>query len=105
MGCLLEFRLTPVMQLALTSNRALDENPETTRTRRMAQLAQRFGFNLANTLAGYVEYLANFFQSVFAAVVQTETHFDDSFFAGRKRAQHGRHLFLQIQMNCSVRGR
>src|SRR5258708_1980169 len=68
--CLLEFRLTPVMMLALISNGALHENAETPRTRRMAQLAQRFRFNLANTFAGNVKYLANFLERVLAAIIQ-----------------------------------
>jgi hypothetical protein len=34
----------------------------------MAQLAQRFGFYLADALAGYLEALAHFFQGVLGAV-------------------------------------
>jgi len=47
----------------------------------MAQLAQRFGFNLPDTLAGYLEALAHFFQRVLGAILQAEAHLDHTLFA------------------------
>ena len=51
----------------------------------MPQLAQGFGFDLADSFAGYCERLAYLFQSVLAAVFETETHLDDFFFARGER--------------------
>ena len=38
----------------------------------MAQLAEGFGFDLADALAGYLEGLAYLFEGVFAAVLEAE---------------------------------
>ena len=54
----------------------------------MTQLAQRFRFDLADALARDRERLADFFERVLAAVVQTKAHLDDFFLARRQRLQH-----------------
>ena len=51
----------------------------------MAQLAQSFGFDLADALARHGEILADFLERVLAAVLQAEAHFDDLFFARCER--------------------
>ena len=51
----------------------------------MAQLAKRFGFDLANALTSYGEDLADFFERVFVAIVETKTHLDDALFPGSER--------------------
>ena len=48
---------------------AFEEGSEFARARRVAQLAQSFGFDLTNTFASDSEGLADFFESVFAAIV------------------------------------
>src|SRR5580658_4511203 len=68
----------------------------------MAQLAQRFRFDLADAFACDGERLADFFEGVFAAIVQAEAHLDDFFFARRQRLQHGRGLFLQVEVDDRV---
>src|SRR5580693_6436523 len=65
----------------------------------MAQLAQCFGFDLADAFAGYGEALADFFQSVFAAVFEAEAHFDYFFFARRQRAQDLSSLVLEVHVD------
>ena len=47
---------------------SLKEGAQLARARRMAQLAQRLGFDLANAFAGYCEGLADLLQRVLAAV-------------------------------------
>ncbi len=53
----------------------------------MAQFAQRFGFDLADALAGDGEVLAHFFERVLAAILQAKPHFDDLFFARAESLQ------------------
>jgi hypothetical protein len=53
----------------------------------MPQFPQRLGFDPADAFAGYRERLADFFQSLFAAVYQSEAHLDYLFFALGRRAQ------------------
>jgi hypothetical protein len=56
----------------LTSNflvsYSIHEGAQLARSRRMTQLAQRFGFDLADAFAGYCEALPDFFQRVLAAI-------------------------------------
>src|SRR6266446_1193986 len=65
----------------------------------MPQLAQRFGFDLADAFAGYGERLADFFQSVLAAVFEAEAHLDDFFFARGQRAQDLSGLVLEVHVD------
>src|ERR1700722_14654572 len=65
----------------------------------MAQLAQCFGFDLADAFAGYGEALADFFQSVLAAVFEAEAHFDYFFFAWGQRAQDLSSLVLEVHVD------
>ena len=41
---------------------------------------QGFGFNLANALAGYAEFLAHFFQGMGHAIAQAKPHFQNTLF-------------------------
>ena len=47
----------------------------------MAQFAQGFGFDLADTFAGYVKLFADFFERVVGIHVDTEAHTQDFGFA------------------------
>ena len=51
---------------------------------RVAQLAQRFGLNLANALAGKLKLFANLFQGVNASIIDTETKLIVSLVVGRR---------------------
>ena len=53
----------------------------------MPQFPQRLGFDLADAFAGYGERLADFFQSMLAAVFEAEAHLDYFFFARGQRAK------------------
>src|SRR5580698_3472684 len=65
----------------------------------MAQLAQCFGFDLADAFAGDGEALADLFQSVLAAVFEAEAHFDYFFFARGQRAQDLSGLVLEVHVD------
>src|SRR5215471_11061446 len=67
--------------------------------RRMAQLAQRLGFDLPDALARDGEALADFLERVLAAVADAEAHLDDLLFARRERLEHRLGLFLEIQID------
>src|ERR1035438_1673118 len=71
----------------------------------MSQLAQRLGFDLANSLPGNCERLPDLFQRVLAAVFQPEAHLDDFLFAWRQRAQDLSSLVLQVHVDHRLCGR
>src|SRR5467141_620025 len=71
----------------------------------MAQLAQRFRFDLTDAFAGDRERVAHFFKRVFGTILQAKAHLDDFFFARRQRLQQRRRLFLKTDADSSVRGR
>ena len=73
--------------LELSSQGAFEEGAELARTRRVAELAERLNFDLADTLTGEGEHLTHFVERVLAAVIQPEAHPDDFFFAGGQRLQ------------------
>src|SRR5262245_58590127 len=52
-----------------------------------AELAERFGFNLPYALAGYVEFLADFFQRMLALAADAEAQADHLLLLGRKRPE------------------
>src|SRR5690348_6666093 len=52
----------------------IEEGAKLFRPRRMPQLAQRLGLDLADALAGHVELLADFFQRVVGVHVDAEAH-------------------------------
>jgi len=68
----------------------------------MAQLPQSFGLDLANSLARDGKILAHLFQSMLAAVFQSEPHLDDLLFARRERLQYLRGLLAQVQIDYRV---
>src|SRR5260370_1446665 len=62
---------------------------------RVTQLAQRFGLDLANALAGDVVHLADFFESALVTIHQSETHFENAPLAFSEARQHVAQLFLE----------
>src|SRR5690554_5067150 len=56
---------------------------------RVAQFAQGLGFDLTDTLPGYVELFADFFQGVVGVHFNTETHAQYFRFASGQAGQHG----------------
>src|SRR5688572_5368685 len=71
----------------------------------MAQLAERFRFNLPNALARDGEVLPHFFERVLATVADAKAHLDDALFARRQRFQHRLRLLLQVQVDHRLGGR
>ncbi len=61
----------------------IQEAAQLTRARGVLQLAEGFGFDLADAFAGYAELLANFFQRVVGVHADTKAHAQDAFFARR----------------------
>src|SRR3954451_18736279 len=81
---------------------ALEKRLELAASRGMPQLAQRFGFDLADPLARYREALADLLERVLAAVAHAEPHLDHLLLARRQRLQHLIRLFLQVQIDHRV---
>src|SRR5579884_3198668 len=71
----------------------------------MPQLAQRFGFDLADAFAGDGERLPDFFQSMLRSVFKTKAHLDDFFFTRRECTQHLRGLVLEVHVDDGLSGR
>src|SRR5438874_553146 len=65
----------------------LEKTPQLFRTRRMPQLAQCLGLDLADALAGDIELLADFFQRVVGVHLDPETHAQHLRFARRERVE------------------
>ena len=58
---------------------SVQEVLELLRARRMTQLAQRLGLDLADTLTGYVELLADLLEGAGMAVLDAEAQAQDAF--------------------------
>src|SRR5207245_10306345 len=71
----------------------------------MPEFAQRLGFDLPDTLARYREVLANFFERVFAAILQAEAHLDDLLFARAEGLEDFRGLLAQVEIDDRLRWR
>src|SRR5208283_441524 len=84
---------------------AVHERAQLARSRRMPQLPQRFGFDLADAFTGDGERLSDFFERVLAAVFQAEAHLDDFFFARSQRAQDLSGLVLEVHVDHRFGGR
>src|SRR5438128_5063588 len=65
----------------------------------MPQLPQCLRLDLPDAFTRDRERLANFFESVLAAVFETEAHLDDLFFAWRQGAKHVRSLVFQVDVD------
>src|ERR1700755_1815267 len=74
----------------------LDERSQLLAAARVAQLAQRLGFDLTNTLAGDLEVLADLFEGVVALLADAEAHPQDLLFARRQRLEHAPGLILEV---------
>src|SRR5262249_12625202 len=73
---------------------SVEERTKPARSRGVAQLCERLGFDLANAFARHVEVLAHFFEgSLFAGLIQPEPHLDDFFFP---RSQCGQHILGEL---------
>jgi len=66
------------------------------------QLAQRFGFNLANPLTRDVELLSDLFQRVLALATDSEAHPDYLLLLGGKRFQDACGLVANVGFNYGI---
>ena len=75
------------------------------RASRVTQLAQCLGFDLANTLSGYVELFADFFEGVVGIHVDTETHAQYFRFSCCEAAKNTASDSVRLFLVASSRGR
>src|SRR6266542_1097100 len=75
----------------------LQEGLEFLGSRRVAQLAQGFRFDLPDSFPGYVEGAADLFEGVLRAVADAETHLQDLLFARRQGLQDPSRLILEVR--------
>src|SRR5262245_10689040 len=78
---------------------SLEKRPELAAARRVPQLAQRLGLDLADALARDGEALADLLERVLAAVADTEPHLDHLLLARCQRLQDRFGLLLQVQID------
>src|SRR5215471_16638130 len=74
-------------------------------SRRMAQLAQSLGFDLANALAGDGERPANLLQRPLRTVLHTKAHPDDLLLPRPESSQHLRSPLLKVYLHDRLGGR
>src|SRR5579863_1571719 len=72
---------------------------------RRTKLAKRLGFDLADALAGYVEFLTDFFQGVLALAADAEAQPDHFLFLGRQRFQNIGGLVANVRIDDRVNWR
>src|SRR5207253_2682457 len=84
------------------SRSALDERLETLAAARVAELAEGFGFDLADALAGDFEVLADLFEGVVGLLADAEAHAEDLLLARGERAQDLAGLLGEVEVNHGV---
>src|SRR5688500_7373560 len=95
----------PSLGSCLLAGGGVQERSQAMAAARVTQFAKRLGLNLPNALARDGEMLTDFFECVFAAILQSEAHLDDLFFARAERFQNFRCLLAEIQVNDGFTGR
>src|SRR6187200_1698221 len=81
---------------------AFEEGAQFAAPRRVAQLSERLGLDLADALAGDGEVLADLLERVLAAVANAEAHLDYLLLARRERFEDRFGLLLQVQVDHRV---
>src|ERR1051325_3749505 len=84
---------------------SFEKRLELTRTRRVAQLAQRLRFDLADAFARDREVLPHLLERVLAAVADAEPHLDHLLLPRRQLLQHRLGLLLEVQVDDRLGGR
>src|SRR5690242_3822530 len=74
----------------------VEEASELAAARRVLQLAQRLGLDLADALAGHRELLADLFQGVVGVHADAEAHAQHALLARGERGQHPRRGLAQV---------
>src|SRR5262249_1108159 len=77
----------------------VEERAQLPRPARVLQLAERLGFDLADTFAGHRELLADFFQRVVGVHADAEAHAQDTLLARRQRRQHAGGGLAQVRLD------
>src|SRR5262249_51275237 len=85
-----------------TGRSAVQEAAELPRPRRVLQLAQGLGLDLADTLAGDAELLADLFEGVIGVHADAEAHAQHPLLARRQRRQHAGGGLAQVRLDGRV---
>src|SRR5208283_4686975 len=83
---------------------ALLEALEVARSAGLAQLAQRLGLDLPDTLAGDGELLADFLERVVGFLADAEAHAQDLLLARGERGQHLARLLAEVALDGGLDG-
>src|SRR5690606_6431253 len=90
--------------VARTSRSALDEGAQALGAARVAELAQRLGLDLADTLTGHLEVLTDLLEGVIALRADAEAHAQDLLLTRGEGGQHLPGLLGEVHVDDRVRG-
>ena len=94
--------MAPATVVVLSVALIVNEAAQVIGAGRMAQFAQGLGFDLADSLAGYVKLLAHFFQGVVGVHFDTEAHAQHLGLARGQAGEHGAGSFAQAFSGSGV---
>src|SRR4029078_8153396 len=80
----------------------VDEGPQGLATRKLAELAQRFGFDLPDPLTRHREVVPDLLQGVLGLFAYDEVHAKDVLLPGRERGQPLVYLFVPVGLDQRV---
>src|SRR4029079_9598248 len=80
----------------------VDEGPQGLATRKMAELAQRFGFDLPDPLTRHREVVPDLLQGVLGLFAYVYAHAQNLLVPRRERGQLLVYLFVQVGLNQRV---
>src|ERR1039457_701177 len=84
---------------SLIVKRGIEERAQAMAAAGMPQFPERLGLDLPYALARHGEMLADLFERVLAAVLQSKAHLDDLLFAGTEGLQDFGRLFAKVQID------
>src|SRR5579864_4881307 len=92
----------PSPRLRRARKSIIQEAPQLPRPRRMLELPQRLGLDLADALSRHRELLADLFQRVVGVHADAEAHAQHALLARRERREHARRGLAQVRLDRGV---
>src|SRR5215208_7758012 len=87
-----------------TTPSVVEEAPELARPARVLEFAKGLGLDLADTLAGHRELLADLFEGVVGVHADAEAHAQHALLARRERGENARRRLAQVRLDRRVDG-
>src|SRR5271170_6050275 len=84
------------------SELVIQKAPQLPRPRRMLELPQRLGLDLADALSRHRELLADFFERMVGVHADAKAHAQHALLARRQRGEHARRGLAQVRLDHGV---